>query len=221
MKHSKVFTAGGIALALLAATIITSCSNDPMNSSESNPIANLSQASMNSKPVAVGGPPGYEEAYVNDTTVLINAIEVPQNPTQQAWADFYEVVYPFDPATGQELTDFWPLDPQCDPCDHLRDGISPDDYHDHVLDSRPSDPTGREFNALWAVYVIMPNYTESAEHNAKVDAMYKSMLPAMSEDEVDALLSIQVDGMPIAFEIDTHFYFICDVVGAAAGLQHH
>jgi hypothetical protein len=172
-------------------------------------------------PLAVGGPPGYEPAFVNDTTVLINAIEVPQNPTQHAVADFYEVVYPFDPATGQELMNYWPSDPQCSPCDHQQDGITPDDYHDHVLDSRPSDPGHGEYNALWAVYVIMPNYNNDAAHNEAVNTTLQSMLPAKSEAEVDAILATQVDGMPLANEINTHFYFICDVVGAAAGSHQH
>jgi hypothetical protein len=217
MSHPRVFISVAAASVLLAATIITSCSKDPTSSSQSLSVANLSRAQISVKPVAVGGPPGYEEAYVNDTTVLINAIEVKQNPTQQAQADFYEVVYPFDPVTGQELPDFWPTTPICNPCDHLGDGITPDDFHDHVLDSRPSDPTGREYNALWRVYLILPNYTGNTDHNAAVNAMLKSMLPAKSEDAVDALLSAQVDGVPIAIEIDTHFYFICAVVGKNAG----
>jgi hypothetical protein len=217
MRHQRILIALAIASVLLAVTIITSCSNNPTSSSPSLSVAPLSPAKTTVKPVAVGGPPGYEEAYVGDTTVLINAIEVKQNPTQKAQADFYEVVYPFDPATGQELTDFWPSAPQCDPCDHQRDGITPDDFHDHVLDSRPSDPTGREYNALWRVYVIMPNYTGSADHNTAINALLKSSLPLKSEDEIDALLATQVDGMPAAIEIDTHFYFICAVVGENAG----
>jgi hypothetical protein len=162
-------------------------------------------------------PPGYEPAYVNGSTVRINAIEVKQNPTERAQADFYEVVYPFDPVTSQELTQFWPSTPQCNPCDHQGDGITPDDFHDHILDSEPSDPTGREYNALWRVFVIMPNYTASEDHNAAVNAMYQTMLPTMSEDDVNTLLTTQVDGAPLANKIDTHFYFICAVVGANAG----
>jgi hypothetical protein len=218
MKRTVTLTAIAAASLLLAAAFITSCSKDPVSSSDPQSLANISNAPAPLKPafVTVGGPPGYEYAYVNDTTVLINAIEVKQNPTQQAQADFYEVVYPFNPATGQELTDYWPMNPQCNPCDHQGDGITPDDYHDHVLDSRPSDPTGREYNALWHVYVIMPNYTDNADHNAAVDAELETMLPAKSEAEVDAMLSTQVDGMPLAIEIDTHFYFICDVVGDPA-----
>jgi hypothetical protein len=162
-------------------------------------------------------PPGYEPAYVNGKTVRINAIEVKQNPTEQAQADFYEVVYPFDPATSQELTEYWPMDPQCNPCDHQRDGITPDDFHDHILDSEPSNPTGREYNALWRVYLIMPNYTADPNHNAAVNDMYRTLLPTKSEDAVNTLLTTQVDGMPMANRIDTHFYFICAVVGAHAG----
>jgi hypothetical protein len=218
MRHQKTLTAVAIVAVLLTATFITSCSNNPVNSSNPQAAANLLSATTAMKPssVTVGGPPGYEYAYVNDTTVLINAIEVKQNPTQKAWADFYEVVYPFNPATGQELTEYWPSDPQCNPCDHQHNGITPDDFHDHILDSRPSDPTGHEYNALWHVFVIMPNYTNDAAHNTAVNEMLQSMLPVKSEAEVDALTSTTVDGMPLANEIDTHFYFICDVVGDPA-----
>jgi hypothetical protein len=177
----------------------------------------LSAPGLPNKPVAIGGPPGYEYAYVGDTTVLINAIEVKQNPTDKAQADFYEVVYPFDPATGEQLTQYWPDTPQCNPCDHEGNGITPDDFHDHVLDSRPSDPGHGEYNALWRVFVIMPNYTEDAAHNTAVNETLATMLPARSEDEVDELLSTQVDGMPLANEINIHFYFICAVVGESAG----
>ena len=164
-----------------------------------------------------GGPPGYEPAYVDGKTVWINAIEVKQNPTQQAQADFYEVVYPFDPLTGAELPAFWPSVPQCNPCDHVGDGITPDDYHDHILDSQPSNPGHGEFNPLWHVFVVLPNYTDSAAHNAAVNAAYQALLPATSEVAVDALLATKVDGIPMAIEIDTHFYFLCAVVNPNAG----
>jgi len=63
----------------------------------------------------------------------------------------------------------------------------------------------------------MPNYTGSADHNAAVNAALKSLLPAKSEDAVNTLLSTQIEGVPLAIKIDTHFYFICAVVGANAG----
>ena len=66
----------------------------------------------------------------------------------------------------------------------------------------------------------MPNYTASADHNAAVDSMLKSMLPATSEDAVNTLLSTQVEGIPLAIKIDTQFYFICAVVSANAGTHH-
>jgi hypothetical protein len=205
MRRAKILMAITIASMLFAAAIFTSCSKDPVSSSQPRSMTSLSKA------------PGYEQAYVNDTTVTINAIEVRQNPTDHAQADFYEVVYPFDPATGQELPDYWPSDPQCNPCDHQGNGITPDDFHDHVLDSRPSDPGHGEYNALWRVYLVMPNYTDNADHNTAVNSTLMSMLPARSEDEVDALVSTQVDGLPLASIIDTHFYFICAVVSEHAG----
>jgi len=194
-----------IASVLLVGTIIISCSTNPTSSSQATSLASVPKA------------PGYEPAYVNDTTVTINAIEVRQNPTQHAQADFYEVVYPFDPTTGQELPNFWPSTPQCNPCDHQGNGVTPDDFHDHVLDSQPSNPGHGEYNALWHVYLIMPNYTSNAAHNTAVNAALQSMLPARSETAVDALLSTQVDGVPLAIEIDTNFYFICAVVSEHAG----
>jgi hypothetical protein len=205
MRHPKTFVAIAIVAVLSAAAILSSCSKDPVSLSQAEAAPNLSKM------------PEYEYAYVNDHTVLINAIEVRQNPTDQAQADFYEVVYPFDPATGQELPGLWPSDPQCNPCDHQGNGITPDDFHDHVLDSEPSNPGHGEYNALWRVYLIMPNYTDDADHNAAVNTTLSSMLPAMSEDAVNALLATQVDGVPLAVKIDTHFYFICAVVNEHAG----
>jgi hypothetical protein len=205
MKRPKTLMVITVVPVLFAAVIVTSCSKNPISSTRAASAATLYDR------------PGYEPAYVNDTTVTINAIEVRQNPTEHAQADFYEVVYPFDPMTGEELPDYWPSDPQCNPCDHQGNGITPDDFHDHVLDSQPSNPGHGEYNALWHVYLIMPNYTDNADHNEAVNSTLESMLPVMSEDGVDSLLSTQVDGMPLAVEIDTEFYFICAVVNEHAG----
>ena len=145
--------------------------------------------------VAAGGKPGYEPAYYNGSTVTINAIETPQNagPLQNAAADFYEVVYP--PGTGKT--------PQCNPCDHQGNGITPDDFHDHVLDSVPSSPGGGEYNPLWHVFVIVPVPAKVAEYAAR--------LPMTSEAAIDDAIA---DGL--AVEIDTGFYLICAVVSPNA-----
>lgn len=217
MRYPKTLTVVDMVTALFAATVITSCSTNPTGPNNSQATAVLSAAKQPPELANVGGPPGYEPAWVNGHTVLINAIEVPQNPTDQAQADFYEMVYPFNPATGEELMGEWPSMPQCSPCDHQGNGITPDDFHDHILDSEPANPGHGEYNALWRVWVVMPAYTADASHNAAVNSMLESMLPVKSEDDLNTLLATQVDGMPIANKIDTHFYFICDVVGAAAG----
>jgi len=214
MSYPKTVGILTVAALLTAVMVIVSCSTSPTASVDSNASASMAAAQ---KPVAVGGPPGYEPAYVNGHTVLINAIEVPQNPTDQAQADFYEMVYPFDPATGKQLTEYWPSTPQCNPCDHPGDGPTPDDYHDHILDSEPANPGHGEYNALWRVWVVMPNYTADTDHNTAVNNALKTMLPVKSEDALNDLLATEVDGLPIANKINIHFYFICDVVGAAAG----
>src|SRR5438034_322010 len=122
------------------------------------------------------GQPEYEPAYINGKTVTINAIEVSQNAPHQAQADLYLVVYPID----WEALGVAP--PQCNPCDHEGDGIDFFDFHDHVLDSIPSDPGHGEFRTLWHVFGVAPAYSfftggDPANDNA-IGAAYASHLPA-------------------------------------------
>src|SRR6266513_6156733 len=159
--------------------------------------------------------PEYEQAYVNGRTVTINAIEVSQNAPPQAQADLYLVIYPIE----WEALGVAP--PQCNPCDHGGDGIGFDDFHDHVLDSIPSDPGHGEFRALWHVFGVAPAYSfftggDPANDDA-IGAAYASHLPAKSEAAVDALVdSTLPDGSPVAVEFDTDFYFLCAVVNRRA-----
>ena len=150
---------------------------------------------------ALAGPPEYEQAYVNGSTVTINAIEVHQNPNvlAHATADFYQVVYPTDHS-------LWPAPPQCNPCDHQGNGIDFTDFHDHVLDSVPG--TGHsEFSPLWHVFLIIPlKPGDPASEKA-----YAAHLPLRSEADVEALVASGV-----AAEIDTQFYFLCSVVDGHA-----
>jgi len=142
--------------------------------------------------------PGYEPAYVDGTTVTINAIELQQNANilAHATADLYEVVYPAVALAEGKI-------PQCNPCDHQGNGITPDDFHDHVLDSIPGSPGHGEFSPLWHVFVIAPLPGKEAE--------YASHLPAKSEADAEALVELG-----LAVEIDTHFYFLCSVVNPNA-----
>ncbi len=165
--------------------------------------------------VASAGKPEYEQAYVADQTVTINAIEVPNKAPLQAQADFYQVVYPIDwQALGLAA-------PQCNPCDHQGNGIDFTDFHDHVLDSMPSSPGHGEFSPLWHVLLVVPAYSfltgGDPANDAAVEAAYAAHLPLTSEDAVDDLLALRLaDGSPVAIEIDTHFYFLCAVVGSSA-----
>jgi hypothetical protein len=149
---------------------------------------------------ASAGPPEYEQAYVNGTTVTINAIEVHQSQgaLTHAAADFYQVVYPTDHS-------LWPRTPQCNPCDHQGNGIDLTDFHDHVLDSVPGT-TGGEFNPLWHVFLIEPSSFDEA-----TQAAYAAHLPLRSEADVNNLLA-----SGLAVEIDTQFYFLCAVVNGHA-----
>lgn len=147
------------------------------------------------------GKPGYEPAYYNGSTVTINAIEVRQNvgPLAHATADFYETVYPPN-------TSLWPDTPQCNPCDHQGNGIDFTDFHNHVLDSIPSDPGHGEFNALWHVFLILP-----ADFSPAGQAAYAAKLPMKSEADINVAVAAGV-----AVKVDTSFYFLCAVVSANA-----
>ena len=152
-------------------------------------------------PSAVSGRPEYELAYYNGAIVTMNHISVPQNPgaLAHAAADLYAVFYPANHA-------LWPSPPLCNPCDHPGPLGDPRNYHDHVLDSIPSDPGHGEFNALWHVFAIMP-----ANSLPATQAAYAARLPMTSEAAVDAAIAAGV-----AREIDTGTYFLCSIVNAHA-----
>ncbi len=155
--------------------------------------------------------PGYEEAYADGNTYLINAIEVPNHAPRGAQADLYEIVYPI----GWENMGVNP--PQCNPCDHEGNGIDFTDYHDHVLDSVPSSPGHGEYSPLWHVYAIIPAYGSDPAANAAVSAAYASHLPIKSEADALALLDMTMPGgAPLAAKIDTGIYFLCAVVNPNA-----
>jgi|KBSMisStaDraftv2_1062788.scaffolds.fasta_scaffold42959_2 hypothetical protein len=152
-------------------------------------------------PTAVSGRPEYELAYYNGTIVTMNHISVPQNPgaLAHAAADLYAVFYPANHA-------LWPAPPLCNPCDHPGPPGDPRNYHDHILDSIPSDPGHGEFNALWHVFAILP-----ANSLPATQAAYAARLPMTSEAAVDAAIAAGV-----AREIDTGSYFLCSIVNAHA-----
>jgi hypothetical protein len=114
-------------------------------------------------------------AYVNGSTVTINAIEAPNKAPQRAQADFYQLVYPIGwQALGLAA-------PQCNPCDHTGNGIDFTDFHDYVLDSIPSDLGHGEFSPLRHVFLILPDFTGDAAHDAAVSAAYAQALSTTSD----------------------------------------
>jgi hypothetical protein len=154
-------------------------------------------AAGTSAAAAVSGLPEYIVAYYNGTTVTMNDISVPQNAgaLAHAAAELYVVFYPANHA-------LWPSPPQCNPCDHPGPLGDPRNYHDHVVDSIPSDPGHGEFNPLWHVFAIRP-----ANALAATQAAFAARLPMTSEAAVDAAI-----GAGVAVEIDTGSYFLCAVV---------
>ena len=195
--------------AVLGTVLIVGCTKTPSLTSPSSTLSDASTAVPTSSvavPVSasdalsapdVSGRPAYELAYYNGTTVTMNHIEIPQNPgaLAHAAADLYAVIYPANHA-------LWPSPPLCNPCIHNGNPI----YHDHVLDSIPSDPGHGEFNALWHVFLIRP-----ANSLPATQAAYAARLPMTSEAAVDAAIAAGV-----AQETDTGGYFLCSIVNAHA-----
>ena len=202
-----------LAVAVVGTVFLVGCAETSAPTGPSSSISGASsvtQASSGAVPVipmspltgaTVSGRPEYELAYYNGTIVTMNHISVPQNPgaLAHAAADLYAVFYPANHA-------LWPAPPLCNPCDHPGPPGDPRNYHDHVLDSIPSDPGHGEFNALWHVFAIRP-----ANSLPATLAAYAARLPMTSEAAVDAAIAAGV-----AQEIDTGSYFLCSIVNAHA-----
>ena len=184
-------------VAVIGTAFIVGCTQ---MSSPTNPSSTLSGAGTSVGGLSAAdssGGPDYELAYYNGTIVTMNHIEVQQNPgvLAHAAADLYAVIYPANHA-------LWPSLPLCNPCVHNGNAI----FHDHVLDSIPSDPGHGEFNPLWHVFVIRP-----ANASPATQAAYAARLPMKSEADVDAAIAAGV-----ALEVDTGSYFLCSIVNAHA-----
>jgi len=191
--------------ALVAISLVAGCTKSSSPTTPTSSIANANIAALTNgvappesgAVTTLGGQPEYERAYFNGTIVTMNHIEVPQNPgvLVHAAADLYAVIYPANHA-------LWPSPPLCNPCVHNGNPI----YHDHVLDSIPSDPGHGEFNPLWHVFVIRP-----ANALPATQAAYAARLPMTSEADVDAAIAAGV-----ALEVDTGSYFLCSIVNPHA-----
>ena len=156
--------------------------------------------------------PEQELAYFDGETVNISAdLGIPQRVPPRVQGNVFLVVYPI----GFETLGV-PA-PQCNPCDHLGDGISFDDFHDHVLDSVPGVPG---YTALKHVSAILPNYSfltggNNPARDAAISAAYAAHLPATSVAAVDDLLnSTAPDGSPLAVRNDLGIYIRLSVNGA-------
>ena len=158
--------------------------------------------------------PDQEAAYFDGQTVRISAdLGIPQRVPANVTGNVYLVVYPIG------FQDLGVSAPQCDPCDHLGDGITFDDFHDHVLDSVPTVPG---YTALKHVSAILPNYSFLSGGNdpvrdAAISQAYAAFLPATSVDAVNELLSATApDGTPLAVRNDLGIYIRLSVNGVVS-----
>ena len=158
-----------------------------------------------------GQSPAQELGYFDGQTVRFSAdLGIPQKVPTRIQHTVYLVVYPIG-FHGLGLAD-----PQCNPCDHLGDGISFDDFHDHVLDSAPGIPG---YTAFSRVAAVLPNYSflsggNNPTRDAAISAAYATHLPATSVEAVNELLSTTApDGTPLAVRNDLGIYIRLSVNG--------
>jgi hypothetical protein len=158
-----------------------------------------------------GHPPDREVAWFAGQAYNVSAADwLPQKVSQTVQSKIFVVVYPI----GWENLGL--AAPQCNPCDHAGNGLTFDDFHDHVLDSIPGSAGWTPFKR---VNVILPNYSFLAGLNdpmrdAAVSAAYASRIPATSATAVnDLLASIAPDGSPLAIRIDAGFFIHVAVNG--------
>jgi hypothetical protein len=151
--------------------------------------------------------PAQELGYFDGQTVRFSAdLSIPQKVPSRIQHTVFLVVYPIG------FHNLGLADPQCNPCDHLGDGIGFDDFHDHVLDSAPGIPG---YTAFSRVAAVLPNYSSNDPvRNAAISVAYAAHLPATSEDAVNDLLnSTAPDGTPLAVRNDLGIYIRLSVNG--------
>lgn len=100
--------------------------------------------------------------------------------------------------------------PQCAPCDHVGDGVTSEDYHDHVAGRGPRE-AGRQ--PRWHVYGVVPNDSGEPDQDDAVAEAYGALLPARSDVQVMRLLTTTLeDGTPVARLVDYGFNFTAPFV---------
>lgn len=157
--------------------------------------------------------PHYESAYVNGRVVTISVKDPhPGKVAKSAQNTYFEVSYPIG---WNSLT---PSVPQCNPCDHVGDGDSFDDYHDHVFSAEPAVPGKGDYGPLWSLSLVMPNYTSDAAQNAAISAEYAKFLPVKSAQQVITLLEAKLPytTVPLAVRVDLDYVFLAAIVSPHA-----
>lgn len=111
----------------------------------------------------------------------------------------YQVSYPRDWRRRGLAT------PQCAPCDHVGDGVTSADYHDHVAGRGPKEA---DRQPKWHVYGVLPNDSGDRRQDDAVAKAYATLLPARSDIEVMRLLTTTLkNGTPVARLVDYGFNF--------------
>ena len=168
-------------------------------------------AAAQSAPVAADGPADMasrnpQPAYVDGrVTHYKQRLEPAQDAPYSARRPLYQVVHPEDSRSRGLRA------PQCDPCDHTRNGVDATDRHDHVLGAA----TRRGVTTRWHVFEVAPATSGDATRDAAILDAYSEQLPARSTGDVSRLLATRLpDGSPVARLTDDRFSFLGTTVRA-------
>lgn len=200
MQRSIVLLLTAVALAATAEATTAVAAEAPAPAASTAAQAHEHPHQPAAEPAAVDqGGQQIQPAYADGRLVSYRpAFDAPAGATA---ATLYEVEYP---------AAWWTVlaRPLCSYCDHLGDGRNAWDFHDHVLDRRPSAAANRAGTVYWRVVHVRPAYTGKAGHDAAVTKAYAAQLPAQSGRVVRRLLATRLpNGSAVAVPVDTGFVF--------------
>jgi len=146
----------------------------------------------------------YHPVYFDERSLTYEPSAGDQDAPLSQQVPLYQVSYPADWRRRGLAT------PQCAPCDHTRDGVTFEDFHDHVAGRGPKEAGRRP---KWHVYGVVPNGAGGPRQDRAIDTAYAALLPARSDVEVMRLLTAKLeDGAPVARLVDYGFNFTAPFV---------
>jgi hypothetical protein len=198
---STVFGLVGIALVATVAFTSLARSNTPSSPA---PSGHVMMQGMTMKHKAIDqGHEMLQPAYLNGHLVQFMLLGPAKDAPKAKTRTIFEVEYPNN--WNETLAR-----PLCDYCDHFGDGENAWDYHDHILESAPSQADNTSKAVYWSVLHIQPAYSKEGNtaKDAAISKAYAALLPVQSSGAAKKLIDAKLpDGTPLARAIDVKYTF--------------